>query len=855
MTGYILAGILCGPYVLGLLQADECAHLSKLVTNDAMGFIGFSAGAKFLLSELSGSLKTILLVILGQTVAIYALVFSTIFFLAPMLELTAGRSPHAVFATALIVSCLAVARSPTSAIALVSELGAHGPFTTAILSVIILIDVLVVLLFALTLLVVEATSPAVAGVEPPSAWGILGLFAMQMLVSAVVGVLLGYLLHGFIHLTTSATATAGERAEALPQPPHKADKPTGKAAAGGPAPDVGGSSETMSGAEQVIAAEQMAAAAAATSATLTSRPNQAAAAKAGGTAGGSAGATAAAKGGAKPRPLRRFNSVIGAADHVSGASAAASAALSKSADEASGALFAAPEAAYRRRAALMAALWLGAKVALLIAESLIMQAAGFEVFETEELEERAFGVAFHQPLVISMVAGFVVVNFTSSRRAFLRILHDSSEPVYIAFFTLTGMTLQLGTLLPNLPTALLIFSLRLAGIYAGALWGGRLGGAPPSHVERYWMTFVTQAGVTLGLAQRVSVQFADSFGPGLALTITAEVVLNQLVGPLLFKAAIIGVGEAHSQYSPGNGPGQLGVSQPVRPQPRSGVLVAAKDDPEAAALCARLTARQWDLLRCEAGPDDHDEEAGGGAGGAAGATDPTDPMYYRARGNGGLAALLKRPVLSEAASARRASRLHQLLSEATDPALSGRLRMLVAAAERATSQAKAGAGAAAPKDVTAESSASTAVGVATGMAALAEPLLAAAGTAGAVASVSAAGQLEMRLLWAIASLEALDTLIVLLPSDMEAIEMIKLLQSSAALLPLIHQRQTSTPQLLVKLVSPEYERLVSSLCPPGFEATAVVTRAAVPNLLAEVLHPDCHWSKALDNSLPSGGQA
>ena len=80
-------------------------------------------------------------------------------------------------------------------------------------------------------------------------------------------------------------------------------------------------------------------------------------------------------------------------------------------------------------------------------------------------------------------------------------------------------------------------------------------------------------------------------------------------------------------------------------------------------------------------------------------------------------------------------------------------------------------------------------------------------------------------------------------------------QDPAALLPLIHQRQTSTPQLLVKLVSPEYERLVSSLCPPGFEATAVVTRAAVPNLLAEVLHPDCHWSKALDNSLPSGGQA
>ena len=65
-----------------------------------------------------------------------------------------------------------------------------------------------------------------------------------------------------------------------------------------------------------------------------------------------------------------------------------------------------------------------------------------QVFETEDQEERYLGMSFHQPLVISMVAGFVVVNFTSSRRSFLRILHDSSEPVYIAFFTLTGMTLQ-----------------------------------------------------------------------------------------------------------------------------------------------------------------------------------------------------------------------------------------------------------------------------------------------------------------------------------------------------------------------------------------------------------------------------
>ena len=44
--------------------------------------------------------------------------------------------------------------------------------------------------------------------------------------------------------------------------------------------------------------------------------------------------------------------------------------------------------------------------------------------------------------------------------------------------------------------------------------GGRLGGSSKEHYDRYWMAFVTQAGVTLGLAQRVAgeVSQATSFG-------------------------------------------------------------------------------------------------------------------------------------------------------------------------------------------------------------------------------------------------------------------------------------------------------------------------------------------------------
>ena len=763
ITGYILAGILCGPYMVGLLQASECKLLVHLVTNDAMGFIGFSAGSKFLLSELRGpALKAILSLLVGLVTVTYVLVFTCLYLLSPYLELTSKEDPHNVIAICLLIACLAVARSPSSAIALVSELSAYGPFTTAALSLTVLTDVVVVLMFALTLLVVNATAP-VEGAAPPSVGVVLGLFAMQMAISCAVGALLGLALHGFIYLTSSGVAAAIKGAEpSLASATSEAQKPLAPAPA--PAPPA-----------------------------TASKPN-----------GQTDGSTAP---GARPkaRPLRRFNSVVAAAAHTNTASAAAAEALVRASNAASGALVAAPQASNRRRAALVAVLWLGAKLGLMLTESLVMQATGFEIFQTEEFSEEAFGRSFHQPLVISMVAGFLVVNFTSSRRPLLRILHDSSEPVYIAFFTLTGMTLQLESLVANLSTAVLIWALRFVGVVLGSYWGGRLGGSEPQHYERYWMVFLTQAGVTLGLAQRIAGQYPTTFGPSLATCVTAVVVLNQLIGPLLFKAAIIGVGEAHGSYSPGNGP--LGVTPPTRPKPRNGVVVAAQQDPEATALCARLASRGWSLSRCDAlfphpGPQ-------------------------------------KTPGLEDGASARREERLSTLAKGTSDPRLAARLHPLIAATS--------GAPAAEPVGRAAHAAG---VGGPSRVGALAEPLL--AGRLDPEGGGLAEDALtELHLLWAIAGLESLDTLVLLLPTDDETIRVLRLLGSASALLPLVHQRQTSMPQVVVRLVDPSSEATVlaqAALHLSAFEVTPVVEGAALPNLLAEVLHPDCHWTKKLDNS-------
>ena len=99
------------------------------------------------------------------------------------------------------------------------------------------------------------------------------------------------------------------------------------------------------------------------------------------------------------------------------------------------------------------------------------------------------------------------------------------------------------------------------------------------------MAFLTQAGVTLGLAQQAGAHFP--WGPDFNATIVAVSVINQVVGPPMMKYALRAAGEAHHNYVPQkydevSGVGSIGAigkaNLPLtgRPQPR-GVLVIGQD--------------------------------------------------------------------------------------------------------------------------------------------------------------------------------------------------------------------------------------------------------------------------------------
>ncbi len=147
-------------------------------------------------------------------------------------------------------------------------------------------------------------------------------------------------------------------------------------------------------------------------------------------------------------------------------------------------------------------------------------------------------------LLVAMAAGFAARNiFPRAAGGFLHALERSSPPVYVIFFGLIGAGLDLGVFAAAWGAVVFLFLVRLALVWGltGAT-AAALGAEPP--IRRWaWMGFVAQAGFSLGLATRIARDF-PAFGKTLAAVVVGSVVLNQLIGPVLWRHALVASGEA-----------------------------------------------------------------------------------------------------------------------------------------------------------------------------------------------------------------------------------------------------------------------------------------------------------------------
>jgi len=187
LTGFLLVGILAGPSVLGLLSPEAVEQL-RLIDEFALALIALLAGGELKIGALKPQARTIAYTTLLVTGVVWVGVAVAVLAARPLIPFLAEAPFSAAVGVALLLGIWAANSSPDLTVAVIEETGSKGPLTDAILGTTIVKDVVVIVLFTLTLSLV---TPLVQPEEGFSAHVFVEL-AQHVGGAVVVGALLGW---------------------------------------------------------------------------------------------------------------------------------------------------------------------------------------------------------------------------------------------------------------------------------------------------------------------------------------------------------------------------------------------------------------------------------------------------------------------------------------------------------------------------------------------------------------------------------------------------------------------------------------------------------------------------------------
>ena len=195
VTGYIVTGIIMGPFLFGLFFNNFDFSTIKdgviynyvdtigWVSTVALGFIAFSIGTSFKASTLKTLGKRVLVI-----TALEALGASTLVVIALL-------AAHFIFPQyvslelALTLSAIASATAPAATLMVIKQYRAHGPLVDTLLPVVALDDAAALILFAILFQI----ATAIAG-GSVSVYAIIIKPLLEILISLGVGAVLGFVI-------------------------------------------------------------------------------------------------------------------------------------------------------------------------------------------------------------------------------------------------------------------------------------------------------------------------------------------------------------------------------------------------------------------------------------------------------------------------------------------------------------------------------------------------------------------------------------------------------------------------------------------------------------------------------------
>lgn len=191
VTAFLVAGLVVGPYGIGRLgipgfgfNTFADVEAVELVSTVALGFIAFSIGNEFKLSQLRGTGKQA--VVVGVFQSISAMILVDI-----VLVVVSLFTDHNTFnlSGAITLGAIATATAPAATLMVVKQYKAHGKVTDILLPVVALDDAVGLIAFAVSFGVAESLLSSTVNII-----GIIFNPLLEIVLSLALGALMGYIL-------------------------------------------------------------------------------------------------------------------------------------------------------------------------------------------------------------------------------------------------------------------------------------------------------------------------------------------------------------------------------------------------------------------------------------------------------------------------------------------------------------------------------------------------------------------------------------------------------------------------------------------------------------------------------------
>ncbi|HEU0032044.1 MAG TPA: cation:proton antiporter [Kofleriaceae bacterium] len=192
LTGYLLAGVLAGPYVFGFVTADMMVPL-KIVSNTATAIIALEAGSELEIAKVRPVMRTLRAMTIFAVIGAMFVITAVVYLTRPMLGFFEGFDLTQSLAVSAMVGVSLSAQSPAVVMALLSEMRSEGPLTSTVLASVVVADLVVILVFSIA----TAITSSVIGGGIDVLETVLGVL-WELLGSMVFGVALGMLIGQFL---------------------------------------------------------------------------------------------------------------------------------------------------------------------------------------------------------------------------------------------------------------------------------------------------------------------------------------------------------------------------------------------------------------------------------------------------------------------------------------------------------------------------------------------------------------------------------------------------------------------------------------------------------------------------------